>query len=93
MNTNTDTNTNLTTAELWNSVLKLINNASIHFFPNGPWKIWSDGDQILTGLYEYALEIADVLEMLGFDVVRGYYDPDDELPEEYTGCYYVALNA
>lgn len=86
-------NTTITTAELWNSVLKLINNASLHFFPDDPAEIWVDGDQILTGLYENALEIAYILETLGFDVVRGYYDPDDELPEEYTGCYYVALNA
>ena len=89
-------NTTITTAELWNSVLKLINNASLHFFPDDPAEIWVDGDQILTGLHGNALEIADILETLGFDVITGYYDPDEERTEEhdaYTGCYYVTLNA
>lgn len=95
-NTNTNTNTNLTTAELWESVLNLINNASLYFFPDDSGEIWTDGDKILTGVYMDAHEIANVLETLGFDVVTGYYDPDDERPEEhdaYTGCYYVTLNS
>lgn len=59
-----------------------------------PVYIWSDGDKILCESELVINLIADILDATGYDVVIGYYDPDEEHrvdcpTDEYIGNYYV----
>lgn len=56
----------------------------------------TDGSQILCRTEPHCEKAADFLKAMGFDVVTGYYDPEEDKKESfvdhYTGWYYIDIN-
>ena len=79
---------------LWRHIIRRIQNDAAGEY-GARFHIWTDGDMLLVDDETAAETIADFLEILGFDVCTGYYDPNEdqqsETVNEYTGWHYIDI--
>lgn len=81
---------------LWHHILTRLESGEFNHSMSHGFHAWTDGEQILVDNEGAANNIADFLEILGFDtVVTGYYDPKDDAAsgevDDHTGWYYIDI--
>ena len=79
---------------LWRHIVQQIQNGC-NTGHGAKFHIWTDGDVLLVDDESATEIIADFLEIMGFDVCTGYYDPQEDQDSgtvnEYTGCHYISI--